>query len=100
MNEFPIRIGLTCDFYNQFWPIIRPSWDILDFAERQQTVDDFSEYNVLPIEEIACSCGDEELLQVLEKARVRRQFAGAYLASIRIGARIRLVCILAKVTWV
>ena len=52
---------LTYDFDNELWPIVRTGWDVLDFPQRQHSIDHFAENYVFPVQEIAFCRGDEEL---------------------------------------
>ena len=41
--------GLTYDLDNELWPVIWASWNVLDFPQREHSIDHFTENYVLPV---------------------------------------------------
>jgi hypothetical protein len=54
-------VRLTNDLDSQLGPIVLSSRYIFDLAQGEHPVDDFTENDMLPIEEVALSCCYEEL---------------------------------------
>lgn len=61
--ESPEERGARTNYLNsQFGPVVRACRNILDFAKREHTVDDFAKHDVLSVQEVALRSRDEELL--------------------------------------
>ena len=40
---------LTYNLDNELWPVIRTGWDVLDFPQREHSIDHFTEDYVFPV---------------------------------------------------
>jgi hypothetical protein len=82
---------LTDNLNRQLGPVVRTCWHILDLAEGEHAINDFTKDDMLAVQEVAFLGCDEELGgHGYEQCNRELLERGAYLAAVCVWARVGL----------